>query len=54
MYGKSCETVFGLSYQRDFYADLKRGHNDTNSAGKDKLIKAQLLRFYRLLSKCLF
>ena len=26
-----------------FVANLKRGHNDTNSTGKDKLVKAQLL-----------
>ena len=31
-------TVFGLSFQRDFDANLKRGHIDTNSTGKDKLI----------------
>ena len=28
---KSCEAVFGLSFQMDFDANLKRGHNDTNS-----------------------
>ena len=26
-----------------FDANLKRGHNDTNSTGKDKMIKVQLL-----------
>ena len=40
--GKSCETVFGLSFQRDFVANLIRGHNETSSTGKDKLIKSQL------------
>ena len=28
--GKSCETVFGWSFQRDFDSNLKRGHNDKN------------------------
>ena len=37
------ETVFGLSFQRLFDANLKRGLNDINSTGKDKLIKAQLV-----------
>ena len=41
--GKSCETVFGLSFQMDFDANLKIGHNDTNSTDKDTLINAQLL-----------
>ena len=41
--GKSCETVFGLSFQRVFDANLKRGYNDINSTGKDKMIKSQLL-----------
>ena len=35
---KSCKTVFFLSFQRVFCC-----HNDMNSEGKDKLIKAQLL-----------
>ena len=33
----------GVSSQRDFDANLKKGHNDTNSTGKDKLIKAHLI-----------
>ena len=41
--GISCETVFGLSIQRDFGANLKRDQNDIKSTGKDKLLKAQLL-----------
>ena len=36
----------GLSFQRNFDANLKRGHNDTNSSDKDKLIKAQLLSLH--------
>ena len=47
--GKSCETVIGLSFQKDFFdANFKRVHNDTNSIGKDKLIKAQLLAWFSL------
>ena len=42
--GIPCKTVFGLSFQSDFDANLKRDQNDINSADKDKLIKAQLLR----------
>ena len=36
--GKSCETGFGLAFQRDFDANLKRGHADYT--GKDQTIKA--------------
>ena len=45
------ETVFGLSFQRLFDANLKRGLNDINSTGKDKLIKAQLVSLLYLKAK---
>ena len=37
--GKSCETVLGLTFQRDFNVSLSRAHLDTNSTDRDKMIK---------------
>ena len=44
--GISCETALDCHFIGIFGANLKRGHNDTNSSGKDKLIKAQLLSLH--------
>ena len=51
--GISCETASGLSFRGIFDANLKRGHNEPNSSGKDKLIKAQLLSLHANIFKTL-
>ena len=39
--GKSCETAFGLSFQRGGF--MPKGLNDSNFTGKGKSFKSQLL-----------
>ena len=40
--GKSPETVFGLSFQRDFQRQSLRADYDTNSTDRGEMIKASV------------